>query len=87
MRMPNGIIMAVALAFTIFVTLRSSSNRATRFANDVPPHEAVVATEIQKPVGWVFGRLIGVPGADQPLLTSSGTFGGRNNLLLKSNGR
>jgi hypothetical protein len=30
----------------------------------------------QEPVGWVFGRMIGFPGADRPLTGQSGSFGG-----------
>ena len=30
----------------------------------------------QEPVGWVFGRMVGFPGADRPLTGQPGSFGG-----------
>lgn len=30
----------------------------------------------QEPVGWVFGRMVGFPGADRPLMGKPGSFGG-----------
>lgn len=38
-------------------------------------HVSLVSEQTQ-PVGWVFGRLIGFPGADRPLLPQSGSMGG-----------
>lgn len=32
--------------------------------------------EQTQPVGWVFGRVIGFPGADKPLLPPNGGLGG-----------
>ena len=54
---------------------------------DDPARERVFSTEPQKPVGWVFGRVMGVPGADRPLIPVSGSFGGRPNLPLSGNTR
>lgn len=39
-------------------------------------HVSLVSEQTQ-PVGWVFGRLIGFPGADKPLMPQSGSMGGQ----------
>ncbi len=45
----------------------TSVTQETRVANPRSlPHEQ------PQSIGWVFGRLVGIPGADKPLMTGSG---------------
>ncbi|MBC8351862.1 MAG: hypothetical protein H8E66_07725 [Planctomycetes bacterium] len=39
-------------------------------------------SQSQQPVGWVFGRMAGVPGADRPLTSASGSLGGNASLPM-----
>lgn len=49
---------------------RKSRRRETVSAPAVVPDG--VPPQAQEPIGWVFGRLIGVPGAERPLLGGKG---------------
>jgi len=44
-------------------------------------------SEQTQAVGWVFGRLIGFPGADKPLMPQSGSMSGQVPVLPISGGR
>ncbi|QDV23401.1 hypothetical protein Q31a_16990 [Aureliella helgolandensis] len=46
----------------------SQIREPTRQAVDLPKPAAVVPPHEQQSAGWVFGRLIGFPGADRPAL-------------------
>ncbi len=53
-----------------------TTRTAVRHAPKSPTKEHVsFPGEQTEPVGWVFGRMIGFPGADKPLLPQSGNLG------------
>ena len=55
-------------------TSRTAVRKTPKFlATD---HESFPSEQTQA-VGWVFGRLIGFPGADKPLMPQSGSMGGQ----------
>lgn len=59
-------LLACASAPWIMSTSASKTPRTREIVPDRQPHEQ------PQDVGWVFGRLVGVPGADKPLMSGSG---------------
>jgi hypothetical protein len=55
-------------------TSRKAVRNTPRFLTT--EHDSLPSEQTQA-VGWVFGRLIGFPGADKPLLPQSGSMGGQ----------
>lgn len=68
-----GSAMLAAMAWGVSEWQRSAgkSSRSVPVGVD-SPQEATAPPEEQKPVGWVFGRMMGFPGADRPLTTTTG---------------
>jgi len=87
MKLMYRVVLGVTLALTVFGTLAFKRRHADRAAVPVLTNEEVLATGRQEPVGWVFGRVMGVAGADRPLMTASGPYGGPTNLPVAGNGR
>jgi hypothetical protein len=78
MRLQNRVILGAAfLSAVISAALVLSTSFSGRPATPVPTSEGVFGIEPREPVGWVFGRVMGVPGADRPLMSASGSLGGR----------
>ena len=78
MRLQNRVILGAAfLSAIISAALVLSTSLSRQPTTPAPTSEGVFHTEPQKPVGWVFGRVMGVPGADRPLMSASGSLGGR----------
>lgn len=63
-----GMVTLLAGASAPWIMSPSASNpsRTRALHPDRLPHEQ------PQDVGWVFGRLVGVPGADKPLMSGSG---------------
>jgi hypothetical protein len=55
-------------------TSRTVVRKTPRFL--ATEHDSLPSEQTQA-VGWVFGRLIGFPGADKPLMPQSGSMGGQ----------
>jgi hypothetical protein len=66
--------MAGAVAWRRTATPASRATSASR-AESLPADWEV--TKQQQAVGWVFGRMVGFPGADRPLTGQPGSFGGQ----------
>jgi len=84
MRLLQRIVLRSVGVLAIATTGLFVAHRLTRPATTLPvhgatlpEHQAILAAEPPKPVGWVFGRVMGVPGAVQPILSGSGSLGGR----------
>ena len=78
MRPQNRLILGAAfLSAVISAAFVLSTSLSRRPATPAPTSEGVFNPEPRKPVGWVFGRVMGVPGADRPLMSASGSLGGR----------
>ncbi len=59
-------VLAVAGGIWTMQTSASTAQQTRAVTPELLPHEQAPS------VGWVFGRLIGVPGADKPLMNGSG---------------
>lgn len=67
-RLTCGVIVLLAVAGGISA-VRSSEGKTLRLHvvnPELPPHQQ------PQSVGWVFGRLMGFPGAEKPLMSQSG---------------
>lgn len=66
--------LCVIVAMKIFARAETTTNpkkEGTGRLAEAPEH-----LTRQEPVGWVFGRMVGFPGADRPLTGQPGSFGG-----------
>jgi hypothetical protein len=67
-----------AVAFLGILIGTATSRTAVRTTRKSLATDRVsLPSEQTQPVGWVFGRLIGFPGADKPLMPQSGSIGGQ----------
>ena len=67
-RLTGGVVVLLAVAGGISA-VRTSEGKTRRLPvvnPELPPHQQ------PQSVGWVFGRLMGFPGAEKPLMSQSG---------------
>ncbi len=60
------------LAFMVGTAISRTTVKQT--PNSLASNHVSRLSEQSRPVGWVFGRMIGFPGADKPLLPQSGSM-------------
>ncbi len=77
MRLLYRVVLGAVLASTMFAATFCFLGDSEPIATPASTNEAVLPTEAPQPVGWVFGRVMGVPGAERPLMSGSGSYGGR----------
>lgn len=87
MRLLYRVVLGAGLALTSFAVVCFPTRHSERAATPASTKELVPPTEPAQPVGWVFGRVMGVSGADRPLMSASGSYGGRPSLPTPGNGR
>ncbi len=71
----NWVLVGGAVTVLAIMCGTAISRTAVKEKSSASDHVSPVSEHTQ-PVGWVFGRLIGFPGADKPLLPQSGSMGG-----------
>jgi hypothetical protein len=87
MRLLYRVVLGAGLALTLFAVVRFPTRRSERAATPASTDEPVLSTEPTQPVGWVFGRVMGVSGAERPLMSASGSYGGRPSMPATGGGR
>lgn len=65
----------VVAAVGTWMTYEPSETDATRGVETREDALLVDILEPNAPVGWVFGRIVGVPGAERPLSSQGGFYG------------
>ena len=79
MRLRSRVLWSLTAATAIVAAVALATVLSRPTVKPVPVNADLTATESPKPVGWVFGRVVGFPGADRPLLPASGSFRGQVN--------
>ncbi len=67
----GGLVLCLGFTVVTFKSRRSEKMAPQRLGQDFQ----ITSSNHNEPVGWVFGRMVGFPGADKPLLPQSGGFG------------
>jgi hypothetical protein len=77
----------VVACLGILLGVATSRTEVRETPNSLATGHDSLTREQTQPVGWVFGRMIGFPGADKPLLPQSGSMGGQLRIPPTSSAR
>ena len=67
----------VVACLGILLGIVTSQTELNETRKSLATDQVALPGEQAQPVGWVFGRMIGFPGADKPLMPQSGSMGGQ----------